>query len=307
MSLKNSKFEKSFDIDHQPSRQQSVKDHTTATMSLSSAPCRALVVGGTSGIGQGIALALARRDYEVVIAGRSAERGDEIVQQLSALSSKEHRFQRVNAFDLNSVKELANEHKGKVDLLVMTQGMATMQGYTPTVNGIDQKLQLHYFSRIYLAKLMAPHMKEGSRVLTVLSAGIHNKYKNVEEDFELKDHYSIQNAADAAGYYTDAGFERLSQEYPNLVIAHAAPGFVNTNWGTEMPWMVRMAIRPLQSLFGTSLDQCCETLARGCLDLPTKGYFLIDQKGGIIENGIKHTSAERDVIWEKTMQLLPDA
>jgi NAD(P)-dependent dehydrogenase (short-subunit alcohol dehydrogenase family) len=276
-------------------------------MSLSSIPQRALVVGGTSGIGQGIALALAKRDCEVIVVGRSAQRGNEIVQQLSALSpQKSHSFQSIDAFDLKSVKDIADRNDKKIDFLVLTHGMATIQGYTPTVNGIDQKLQLHYFSRIYLAKLMAPHMEEGSRILTVLSAGVHSKYNQFEDDFELKGTYSTKNAADAAGYYTDAGFERLSEEYPGLVVAHACPGFVNTNWGTEFPWMLRMAIRPIQSFFARTLEDCGEFMTQGCLDLSTKGFHLLDQDGKTFTGGIKHSPEDRDVIWERTLKLLPD-
>jgi short-subunit dehydrogenase len=126
---------------------------------------KALVVGGTSGIGKGIALALAQRgNVAVTIAGRSQERGEEIIKELEKICpSLKHSFQQVDAFDLKSVKKLANI---ETDLLVMTQGMGTLQGYTSTVDGIDQKLQLHYFSRIYLANLMAKKLstKESPRL-----------------------------------------------------------------------------------------------------------------------------------------------
>jgi len=35
-----------------------------------------------------------------------------------------------------------------LDYVVTTAGIATTQGYTPTVEGIDQKLAVHYFGRI---------------------------------------------------------------------------------------------------------------------------------------------------------------
>lgn len=273
-----------------------------------SSPRRALVVGGTSGIGHGIALALAKRgDVEVTIAGRSATRGAEIVAQLNQLSNEHtHSFEPIDGFRLETVKELAEKSKGKVDLLVMTQGMATLQGYTPTVDNIDQKLQLHYFSRIYLTSLLAPHMKDGSRVMSVLSGGVHNKYNKFDQDFELKESYSIQNAADAAGFYNDAGFDRLAAAHPHLIVVHAAPGFVNTNWGTEFPSMLRMILRPLQ-LFGTSLEACGETLTKGWLQIDEPGFKLMDSKGALIgETGVKHTKEERDVIWAKTLEILPD-
>lgn len=274
-------------------------------MGSPAAPMRALVVGGTSGIGYGIALALAKRgDVSVTIAGRSEERGTAITKELTRLSpNSSHKFVPVNGFDLKNLRQLTHESP---DILVMTQGMATLQGYTPTGDGIDQKLQLHYFSRYYLARLLAPHMKPQSKILTVLSAGVHGKYKAYDSDFELKETYSVKNAADAAGFYTDAGFEALSDEHPELVLAHAAPGMVNTNWGTEFPTLLRvMVVRPMMKLFGKHLETCGETLTQALMELPP-GYSLIDPKGNVISNAIKHTRAERDVILDKTLALLPD-
>jgi NAD(P)-dependent dehydrogenase (short-subunit alcohol dehydrogenase family) len=270
---------------------------------------KALVVGGTSGIGKGIALALAQRgNVAVTIAGRSKERGDEIVKELEKICpSQKHSFQQVDAFDLKSVKKLADVD---TNLLVMTQGMGTLQGYTPTVDGIDQKLQLHYFSRIYLANLMAKKLstKESPKVLTVLSAGVHSKYTGYKDDFDLSKTYSQMNAANAAGLYMDAAFESLAKRYPSIVFAHAAPGFVNTNWGTEMPVMMKGLIRMMQPL-GRSLEKCGELLTTGWMELePTddNNYFLLDRNGKVVMNGMKHNEEDREVIWTKTMELLPE-
>ena len=72
-------------------------------------------------------------------------------------------------------------------MLVMSQGMATIQGYTPTSDGLDQKLSLHYYSRVVLAKALAPLLAKSAdpRVLTVLSAGVHGPFKSYETDDNL--------------------------------------------------------------------------------------------------------------------------
>jgi len=67
--------------------------------------------------------------------------------------------------------------------------MATLQGFTPTVDRFDQKLCLHVYSRIVLASLLAPTLAQspiGGRVLSVLSAGVHGTYPHWESDPTLK-------------------------------------------------------------------------------------------------------------------------
>ena len=260
----------------------------------------ALVVGGTSGIGKGIALALAERGCNVTIAGRSSK---DVLPLLVAASSdpqQEHSFVPVDGFELKTLVQLTAP-----DLLVMTHGMATTQGYTPTVDGIDQKMQLHCFSRVYLAQTLAPHMMEGGRILTVLSAGVHSRFENYPHDFDLKNTYSIQNAANAAGFYSDVAFEKLSNQYPNLVFCHAAPGFVNTNWGSEMPWYLKGLVRTIQP-FGRSLESCGQILTDSWLKLPVNGtYHLMDSNGKKTKQGVQHRPDEVDVIWNKIQDLLP--
>ena len=100
-------------------------------------------------------------------------------------------------------------------------------------------------------------------MLTVLSAGVHSAYANWSEDPELSGgSYGIKNAADAAGFYNDIMVDSLSREaratsngQSHVTFMHAAPGFVATRWGTEMPTVVRWLVRALQ-IFGRSQVSC---------------------------------------------------
>ena len=181
----------------------------------------AVVVGGTSGIGHGIALRLARAGCSVTIVGRSEARGDAIVESMATTAAEQkHAFLKLDAFSLKACGTLAEQLGAgdkPLDLLVLSQGMATLQGHTPVPEtGLDQKLTLHVYSRALLASALAPVLARSAdpRVLSVLSAGVHGSYTG--SSLELLKGYSIANAADAAGFYTDIYLEALSEAHPKV-------------------------------------------------------------------------------------------
>ncbi|GMH69429.1 hypothetical protein TrRE_jg12423 [Triparma retinervis] len=211
-----------------------------------------------------------------------------------------HSFTPVDGFSLSSVKSLATRTKS-VDWLVMTLGMATIQGFTPTNDGYDQKLQLHVYSRFLLATLLTPLLASSpdGRCISVLSAGVHKAYKNHSSDPTLKSTYSVPNAADAAGMYNDVYLEKLAVGNPTVKFSHAAPGFVNTNWGTEMPAVLRVLIRPLQAAFGKSKEKCGSAMVEGMLKAEGGKLNLVDQNGGTEKaTTCKGHEEGRDEIWK---------
>jgi hypothetical protein len=262
-----------------------------------------------------------------------------------------HEFRPCDAFDLSQVKncasDIARDHGGKdgnggggIDALVMTQGMATMQSYTPTIDGNDQKLTLHYWSRAAFASCLLPAMRRSSTpcpvmpggpvVLSVLSGGVHSPYVKYRSDPELRDHYSVVNAANFAGYYTDLFLDKLAS-FPNnsgVNFVHAAPGFVRTNWGTEMPSYLRGPIRMMQRLGGKSPKKCaeymvgpilkCGTGADIGLALPSgggrgadanadgrrRGVYILNEDGtsGKLTKG--HTPEAMEDVWRTTKDVL---
>ena len=274
---------------------------------------KCVVVGGTSGIGHGCALALAARGFDVTIAGRSAIAGATIVDELVQVGpSGTHKFVKVDCFNLKDVKRLADDLKSSrepLDYLVMSQGMATIQGYTSTVSGLDQKLSLHYYSRVLLASLLSNKLSESSdpRVMSVLSGGIHGPYKNYKEDVGLLKNYSNMNAANAAGFYNDLAFDVQSGLYPKTSWIHSAPGFVNTNWGTEMPFWIRGPVRFLQPLFGKTKEKCGEELVNGMLLNATKGFNVMDQNGNVGGTRTKlHLESAKETVWKHSVKVFED-
>lgn len=90
---------------------------------------RAVVIGGTSGIGQMAAIAFARCGARVVVAGRNSERADAVVAQIVA-EGGEASSAHVDVLDEASVEALAETavaELGGVDILVNSAGVFDMK------------------------------------------------------------------------------------------------------------------------------------------------------------------------------------
>lgn len=115
-------------------------------------------------------------------------------------------------------------------------------------------------------------------------------------------------ASDAAGFYNDIACDAMARETPNVSFIHAAPGFISSNWGTEMNWFVRGLVRALQ-VFGRSEADCGEFMTHGLFNAQYKapGAFVMDQygqRGATV--GSAHEAA-RDSVWQKTLRVLDEA
>ena len=283
-------------------------------MELELAGKQAVVVGGTAGIGRGVAVRLARAGCAVTIVGRSESRGANVVAEMAAAAAEgqggeektterpKHAFVRCDCFLLKNVAACIDTLKAmhpRLDYLICSQGMATLQGFTPSrEEGLDEKLTLHVYSRALFARGLVQSLgaSEDGRFLTVLSAGVHAPFKNYSSDPELsKGGYSIKNAADFAGFYSDIYVDAFSRKYGNtgngVSFLHACPGFVATAWGTEMPAPVRCCVRCLQCCMGRSRNVCGDYMIRALTNPEYarkadssefgngSSFFLIDEYG----------------------------
>lgn len=269
----------------------------------------AVVVGGTAGIGRGTALRLARANASVIIVGRNAAAGAAIVEEMRTVGSGQHEFVAADAKLVRSAVDFAKwfgERHSSLSLLVLSQGIATLQGRTLTDEGIDEKLALHYYGRVAFATALLPFMRGRpgrTAVLSVLSGGVHGSYDDFAADVAVEN-YSLSKAANSAGMYNDIAVDVLADANKDVGFVHAAPGFVSTNWGTELPWLLRMLVRVVQPLGRTS-EQAGECMFAALMrSAAAPGTFLI---AGANAEDAKVTGAHaaaRAVVWEHTVQVL---
>jgi NAD(P)-dependent dehydrogenase (short-subunit alcohol dehydrogenase family) len=122
----------------------------------------ALVTGATSGIGRATALRLAQDGWTVVVHGRNAERGRDVVAEMEAAGGH-GRFVGADLSEMADVRRLAEE-AGAVDVLVNNAGSSW---FGPTaqlaVDGFDSLFDGNVRSAYYLVAALAPAMAQRGR------------------------------------------------------------------------------------------------------------------------------------------------
>jgi len=136
---------------------------------------RALVTGGSRGIGAAIAVALAEKGADVAITyERSADRAAQLVAAIAAKGGKAVAIQADSADPAaiqRSVDE-AVEKLGGLDILVNNAAIAR---YSPiadySVEDIDAQLAVNIRGPILASKAAIPHLPAGGRIINIGSAG----------------------------------------------------------------------------------------------------------------------------------------
>ncbi len=131
------------------------------TMGLDLQGCRTLVTGGSSGIGAGLAVALAERGAVVGICARRAELLDEVVSRCMEYSP-DSRMWVVNLADPDAVDKLAVDVMdafGGVDLLVNNAGIPKRRHTTALdIDTVTAVMHVNYLSPIRLTLDLLPQM-----------------------------------------------------------------------------------------------------------------------------------------------------
>jgi NAD(P)-dependent dehydrogenase (short-subunit alcohol dehydrogenase family) len=126
----------------------------------------ALVTGATAGIGRAVALQLAELGAEVVVHGRSAERGAKVVQEIQNAGGKA-RFVAADLTDPDDVRGLAAE-VGPVDILINNAGIYKFGATADTDDAFfDEHVNINLRAPYILVQQLVPGMAERGRGVVV--------------------------------------------------------------------------------------------------------------------------------------------
>ncbi|KAK5134779.1 hypothetical protein LTR08_006154 [Meristemomyces frigidus] len=242
----------------------------------------AIFVGGTGGIGGATVKEFFKRTTKpkAYIIGRSEDKGKNIVDQLREINPEgEAIFVKKDISTMRSVDEVCEELQQlepKINCLFLTSGYMTLTGRAETVEGIDRKMAVNYYSRIrFIMNLMpqvtaASDRNELSRVITVLAAGSEGDV--ALDDLDLKKNFTLHACLAHCAVMSDFIVEELAARFPATSFSHSYPGTVKTGIANELTGPVRLAIKVLYAVMTPWIINVRESGERHFFQMTNKCY-----------------------------------
>jgi len=212
-----------------------------------------VITGGTGGIGKETALALARAGHDIIVTGRSRERGEQAVAEIQRESgNKRVRLLLADMASLDQVRRLADELKenlDRLDVLINNAGVLTADK-TSTADGYERHLAVNHLAPMLLTRELLPLLRASgpSRVIN-LAGGMPGKVNldNLDNKREAK---AMAAYSHSKAIMMAASYELASRLDPSEVTINVAyPGGANTPMTQNMSKeMLPGIMRPMAGL-----------------------------------------------------------
>jgi NAD(P)-dependent dehydrogenase (short-subunit alcohol dehydrogenase family) len=253
----------------------------------------AIVTGANSGIGFQTALALAKKDIEVILACRNLQKGEEATSKiLNEYPKARITCIKIDLSNLREVREFAKHFQkqyNKLDLLINNAGIM-MSPYKATQEGFENQLATNYLGHFALTGLLMPLLTNtpGSRVVTLSSLSYkwaHIRFDDLRarkgyfDDSDARKGYSRRKAYGQSKracliFAYELQRRLLAASYSTLSVA-AHPGLSKTNLDQYFPAL----IRPLGSLFLQPAQKGALPVLYAALEKDIKGGEFIGPDG----------------------------
>jgi len=213
---------------------------------------RALITGANTGLGKAIAVALAERGMEVVMACRSRDRGEsareEIVRQTGNRSVD---LLILDLASLDSIRQFVVEfcaRYDRLDLLVNNAGISLTSRRT-SADGYEMVFAVNHLGPFLLTNLLLELLKRSApaRIVNV-SSSVHKNAKFDPEDLQKEHNWEGRDAYACSKYLNVLFTYELSRRLGNAGVTANCfnPGLVRTEFFRDyhpVPFMLRLVLR----------------------------------------------------------------
>jgi len=193
-----------------------------------------LVLGGTQGIGAGVATRFAQLGASVAIAGRNEKVATDMIEnwkkESKNLQEQEFRFFKV---DCSSVKDIVRftdevqkyyESKGGLTHLIQSQGYLQLTAQTNTSEGLDEHFTVTAYAKWLITKRLISVVQDSCMYLLhpVTAGGLDLN------DPEIRSASAAQRVKKNK-IFVDAITKEFQKKYEKIRFYHLFPGIVSTD------------------------------------------------------------------------------
>jgi len=244
-----------------------------------------LIVGGTQGIGAGLAIRFSQLGSSVVIAGRNEALANEVISQMKTnkkSETQEFKFIKVDVTLIDQLKKFTTEttqyfeKRGGVDHIIQTQGglNAALQ---LTTEGHDKAFMLNSYSKWYITNKLMPLLKSSSIYVCNPATRGSIDFNDVEM---LNSWRLLGGPGNRDGVFLDSMTKEFQERYPTRRFYHIFPGFVDTKV------LENSNLNPVINAFAKLIQPIAVYFARNITtfaDLPIY-YATQGKEGGVSMN-----------------------
>jgi len=180
------------------------------------------ITGASSGIGEGLAHALAEQGAKLVLSARSEDKLQQLKQQLP--NSEQHRVVVLDLADIEDSSEQVNaviDEIGSIDILINNAGVSVRSTAQETQLAVHRKvMEVNYFGTIAMTQIVLPNMLKNKQGMVVTIASVAGKVGG-------KGMSGYSGSKHAIIGYMDC--LRAEESNNGIQVLTICPGFVQTN------------------------------------------------------------------------------
>ncbi|CAI9286859.1 unnamed protein product [Lactuca saligna] len=296
-----------------------------------------IITGATSGLGAAAALALSKKGFYVVLAGRSSHKLSKVMSDIRSQSEEEVQLKafEVDTSSFSSImrfKEsleqwlLESDMHPSIQLLINNAGIYALTSRLTTEGHHDQMMGTNYIGPFSLTQVLLPFLKNSpvpSRVINITSF-THRNVSSFQADKETVSgkclskfkHYPCAEIYEYSKLCMLLFSYELHRQLQGsgsqgVSVIGVDPGLVKTNIMREVPWCIRqLAFIVLQFLgFLQSPELGVSAVIDAALAPPeTSGLYFFGGNGRTVESSaLSYNMKLSRELWETSCDIFQDS
>lgn len=271
-----------------------------------------LITGATSGIGKATAKELAKIGFDLILTGRSEDKGKQLSDSLKKKYKINSDFIRCDISSLNDVRKFAETVKLKynhIDVLINNAG-SRFSEYQKSVDGIELTFATNHLGHFLLANLLLDLLKKSTdaRIINISSSAHYGKQIDIDDlvspkEFNRSLVYGRSKLANVLFTYEFA----KRNNHSNISINALDPGGVATNFAKNegvFRWLKHISFYIAKRQLLTP-KQGAETVVYLASSEKVKGvtgkFFFEKKEKKSTEESYDHKKAKK--LWDLSEQL----